>query len=83
MLPSQSVNACNYGHETDQEIRRLPTGEESSVALCHEHYAAELENRRMTHTENPEWWDDPKWFPRWEDLEIYEPAVVTRPRRGA
>jgi hypothetical protein len=32
---------------------------------------------------NPEWWDDRKWFPRWEDLDVYTSQALRRGPNGA
>jgi hypothetical protein len=58
-------NVCDYGHDTLEEIRRLPFGTDNEgVLVCYEHYLD------MVKTNN----DLLHW--RWESLKVYSEAVV-------
>ena len=41
---------CDWGHEAD-EVRRLPTGGNSAVFLCRQHFNKELQWRRERNKE--------------------------------
>ena len=73
-------NACDGGHETNSEIRRLPLGDDegipeneksnSAVLVCYNHYLAEIKWRKMC---NESLADSCKFdLPLWQDLKVYE-----------
>jgi len=59
---------CDFGHETSEEVRRLPIGGESGIWVCHAHYLAQL---RSWKEQGQDVSDVPAWeeLPTWEDLE--------------
>lgn len=63
-------NACDYGHETNETVRRLPISEGSAIIVCYRHYCQEMNFRRER---NKELGDFCKFdLPSWESLEVYE-----------
>ena len=63
------MNACDHGHETHQEVRVLPLGNEEgcgNIILCQFHYHVELKWRLEVGWTNTGW-----EFPAWELLTIY------------
>lgn len=68
-----SVNQCDFGHETTDEVRRLPTGEQSGAIVCYPHYCGEMFWRQ---DRNKDLGDFAKFdLPAWESLAIYEEAI--------
>ena len=64
------MNACDYGHETRIETRRLPTGGDGAVIICHGHYFTEMHFRRERIAAGV-----PFDLPEWESLNVYGEAV--------
>lgn len=69
------MNNCDYGHQTHQEIRWLPTGPESNALLCYTHFQFEITWRieQNQHLEDAGGFD----LLRWDSLAIYDyPGVA-------
>lgn len=63
-------NCCDYGHETNQPVKRLPIGEDSAVIVCRTHFLAEISWRK---SRNEDLEESCKFdLPKWEDLKVYE-----------
>jgi len=67
------ANACDGGHETGGEIRRLDTGGGSAVLVCRRCYRKEIAWRRLR---NEELQESCKFdLPTWESLEVDQPGM--------
>ena len=61
------MNHCDHGHETVGEIRRLPTGGDGAILVCHRHYRRELSFRtERARDTGRDVWD----WPSWESLTV-------------
>jgi hypothetical protein len=65
------MNGCDHGHETKDEIRRLPTGGDGAILVCRWHYRREMayRNEQSRHTGRDKW-----DFPSWSNLTIDQEA---------
>ena len=65
----KNLNCCDYGHETVEKVRRLPTGGNTAVIVCKHHFNNEMDFRaeRNLTLESSAKFDIMKF----EDLEIY------------
>lgn len=52
-----SINSCDYGHQTPEQVRVLPMGAGGNLIVCRGHYAVEAKGREDC--------------PRWEELKVY------------
>jgi len=62
------MHYCDYGHETTEEVRRLPIGEQSGIWVCRRHYEEQIAAWKE---QGQDVSDVPAWeeLPTWEDLE--------------
>jgi hypothetical protein len=70
MSNQQTLNTCDHGHDTTEEVRVLPISENGGNAIiCRAHYHEEMRFRLYR---NRELEDFAKFdLPRWEDLKVY------------
>lgn len=58
------LNACEHGHLTNEEVRKLPTGDGGNAILCRTHFQAELQYRKERIANGV-----PFDLPQWDNLE--------------
>lgn len=60
-------NVCDYGHDTQSAIRRLPTSGGAAVLVCREHYQKEIAWRKAENARGVAYKYD---LPTWDSLEL-------------
>lgn len=58
------INYCDFGHQTKNEIRRLPTSGDAAMLVCRLHHQHEMKYRAENHPNDPR--------PEWSDLEVVQ-----------